>query len=62
LQQGIVSLPLVHPIAEVAKNARALADAFRTHNLPYLRRHASSSEPAEQHSGLNSRNLLQVHF
>jgi nicotinamidase-related amidase len=36
LQKGIVSLPLVHPVAEVVKNARALADAFRTHSLPVV--------------------------
>jgi nicotinamidase-related amidase len=29
LQQGIVSLPTVHPIAEMVKHARTLADAFR---------------------------------
>ena len=36
LQKGIVSLPLVHPVAEVVKNARALADAFRAHSLPVV--------------------------
>jgi nicotinamidase-related amidase len=36
LQKGIVSLPLVHPVAELVKNARALADAFRTHSLPVV--------------------------
>ena len=36
LQQGIVSLPLVHPITEVVNNARALADAFRSHGLPVV--------------------------
>jgi len=36
LQKGIVSLPLVHPVAGVVKNARALADVFRIHNLPVV--------------------------
>ena len=36
LQQGIVSLPTVHPIGEVVKNARALADAFRRRGLPVV--------------------------
>jgi nicotinamidase-related amidase len=36
LQKGIVSLPLVHPAAEVVNNARALADAFRSHGLPVV--------------------------
>jgi nicotinamidase-related amidase len=36
LQKGIVSLPLVHPAAEVVSNARALADAFRSRRLPVV--------------------------
>src|SRR5580700_11363968 len=36
LQQGIVSLPTVHPIGDVVKNARTLADAFRHHGLPVV--------------------------
>jgi nicotinamidase-related amidase len=31
-----VSLPLMHPVAAVVKNARALADAFRIHRLPVV--------------------------
>jgi len=36
LQQGVVSLPLAHPVAGVVENARALADAFRAHGLPVV--------------------------
>jgi nicotinamidase-related amidase len=36
LQQGIVSLPTVHPIGDVVKNARALADTFRRNGLPVV--------------------------
>jgi nicotinamidase-related amidase len=36
LQQGIVSLPTVHPIGDVVKNASALADEFRRHGLPVV--------------------------
>ena len=36
LQKGIVSLPLAHPVADVVNNARALADAFRSHGLPVV--------------------------
>jgi nicotinamidase-related amidase len=36
LQQGIVSLPTLHPIGDVVKNARALADAFRRRGLPVV--------------------------
>jgi len=36
LQKGIVSLPTVHAVAEVVKQARVLADAFRSHGLPLV--------------------------
>ena len=36
LQQGIVSLPTVHPIGDVVKNARALTDEFRRRGLPVV--------------------------
>ena len=36
LQNGIVSLPLAHPVAEVLANARLLADGFRSRNLPVV--------------------------
>jgi nicotinamidase-related amidase len=36
LQKGIVSLPLMHPVAEVVTKASALADAFRSQGLPVV--------------------------
>ena len=36
LQKGIVSLPSVHPMAEVVQRSRALTDAFRAKNLPVV--------------------------
>jgi nicotinamidase-related amidase len=36
LQQGIVCLPLAHPVSEVVNNARALLDAFRGYGLPVV--------------------------
>lgn len=36
LQKGIVAYPVVHPIGEVVKRARALADAFRRRGLPVV--------------------------
>ncbi len=36
LQKGIVGLPLIHPIDEVIKQARALAHAFRERGLPVV--------------------------
>lgn len=36
LQKGIISLPVVHPIADVIAHTRALADAFRMRGLPVV--------------------------
>ena len=36
LQKGLVGLPTAHPIQEVVKHARGLADAFRRHGLPVV--------------------------
>jgi nicotinamidase-related amidase len=36
LQKGIVTYPVVHPIGEVVKRARSLADAFRHRGLPVV--------------------------
>jgi nicotinamidase-related amidase len=36
LQKGIVAYPTVHPIEEIVKRARALADAFRHRGLPVV--------------------------
>ncbi len=36
LQKGIVSYPVAHPIGEVIKRSRSLADAFRSQGLPVV--------------------------
>ena len=36
LQQGVVSMPAAHPVADVVRHASALADAFRRHGLPVV--------------------------
>jgi nicotinamidase-related amidase len=36
LQNGIVAYPTAHPVADVVKNASALAAAFRHHHLPVV--------------------------
>ena len=36
LQTGITALAVAHPITEVVKLSRALADAFRSHGLPVV--------------------------
>ena len=36
LQQGIVAFPTAHPAGEIVKQARLLADAFRSRGLPVV--------------------------
>jgi len=36
LQKGIVGLPLIHPVDEILRCNRTLADAFRTRGLPVV--------------------------
>jgi nicotinamidase-related amidase len=45
LQKGIVSLPVIHPIADVVAHARKLADAFRTRRLPVVLVNVSGGAP-----------------
>ena len=50
LQNGIVAYPSVHPAAGVVKQAAALADAFRGHDLPVMLVNVTGGAPgrAEQ--------------
>lgn len=45
LQKGIVARQLVRPAAEVVRNARTLADAFRRHGLPVVLVNVSATAP-----------------
>jgi nicotinamidase-related amidase len=45
LQKGIASLPLVHPIAEILRNARALVDAFREQKLTIVLVNVAGAAP-----------------
>jgi nicotinamidase-related amidase len=45
LQQGIVGLPLIHPIGEIIARARSLADAFRARGLPVVLVNVAGSAP-----------------
>ncbi|MGX8012511.1 cysteine hydrolase family protein [Mesorhizobium sp. ORM8.1] len=45
LQKGIVSLPAVHPMAEVLKQACTLADAFRRRGLPVVLVNVAGAPP-----------------
>jgi len=50
LQNGIVSLPVAHPVAEIVKHAGALLDAFHGHGLPVVLVNVAGGAPgrAEQ--------------
>jgi nicotinamidase-related amidase len=45
LQKGIVSRPTAHPAGEVVKQAAALAEAFRAHDLPVVLAHVAGIAP-----------------
>jgi nicotinamidase-related amidase len=45
LQKGVAALPAVHPITDVAANARRLADAFRACGLPVVLVRATGRAP-----------------
>jgi len=54
LQQGIVALPTVHPIADVVKHARELADAFRRRGLPVVLVNVAGGAPGRTERPRNS--------
>jgi nicotinamidase-related amidase len=45
LQKGLVSLPTVHPVGDIVKNACALAEAFRRRHLPVVLVNVDGSAP-----------------
>lgn len=57
LQQGIVALPSIHPIADVVARAAALAAAFRRHRLPVVLVNVDAGAPGrtERASRLSER-------
>ncbi|WP_029923507.1 isochorismatase family protein [Nevskia soli] len=57
LQQGIVGLPLIHPIGDIIGRARELADAFRERGLPVVLVNVAGGAPGrtEQQSQAGSR-------
>jgi nicotinamidase-related amidase len=54
LQSGIVAYPTVHPIGEVVKQASALADAFRRHDLPVVLVNVAGGAPGRTERPRNS--------
>ena len=57
LQKGIVSLPAVHPIDEIVKNAAALAAAFRRLHLPVVLVNVNGRPPGRVEQARNLGNL-----
>ena len=57
LQKGIVGLTTAHPISEVIKQASALADAFRAHDLPVVLVNVTGGAPGRTEQ---SRNLGEL--
>lgn len=53
LQKGIVALPTAHPVAEVARKASALADAFRRHGLPVVLVNVAGGAPGRTEQARN---------
>jgi len=51
LQKGVASFPVVHPVAEVVKNAGALAAAFRRHDLPVVLVNVTGGAPGRAELG-----------
>ncbi len=54
LQKGIVAYPTVHPIGEVVKRARSLADAFRYRGLPVVLVNVAGGAPGRTERPRNS--------
>ena len=57
LQNGIVSLPTVHPMDEVIKRVAALAEAFRGHRLPVVLVNVAGGAPGRTEQPRGHREL-----
>jgi len=57
LQNGIVSLPTVHPVAEVIKHASDLAEAFRRHSLPVVLVNVDAGAPGRTEQAFRVRDF-----
>ncbi|WP_413742483.1 isochorismatase family protein [Sodalis sp. RH15] len=53
LQKGILSYPTVHPVADVLRHARELADAFRRHGLPVVLVNVDAGAPGRTEQSRN---------
>ena len=57
LQKGIIGLPAVHPMKEVAKHAGELADAFRHEQLPVVLVNVDGGAPGRTEQTRSTRDL-----
>ncbi len=57
LQKGIIDLPAVHPMKEVAKHAGELADAFRRDRLPVVLVNVDGGAPGRTEQTRSTRDL-----
>jgi nicotinamidase-related amidase len=57
LQKGIIGLPAVHPMKEVAKHAGELADAFRRDRLPVVLVNVDGGAPGRTEQTRSMRDL-----
>jgi nicotinamidase-related amidase len=53
LQKGILAYPTAHPAAEIVKQASALADAFRRHDLPIVLVNVTGGAPGRTDQARN---------
>jgi nicotinamidase-related amidase len=60
LQKGIVSRSTVHPVAEIVRNAAALAAAFRRHGLPVAKQRWGAFTGTSLDASLRERGVTQV--
>lgn len=59
LQNGIVSLPLIHPIQDIIERVCALTDAFREHSLPVVLVNVAGSPPGRTEQMRQTRNFQE---
>ncbi|HZD30163.1 MAG TPA: isochorismatase family protein [Candidatus Angelobacter sp.] len=57
LQKGIVSVPTVHPVADVVKHATALTEAFRRKGLPVVLVNVDGAAPGRTEQGIRPTGL-----
>jgi nicotinamidase-related amidase len=62
LQKGIVGLPLIHPVDEILRRNRTLADAFRARGLPVVLVNVTGGAPGRTEQPRLNMNSLPADF